>query len=127
MNAAQKAFTGGCLCGGVRYRVSGELRGVTNCFCEQCRKSSGHHVAAAHARHADFHLENDHTLKWYRSSEKARRGFCRECGGNLFWQPDHGNTVSIMAGTLDTPTGLSTIGNVYVDDASDYQIVPKIK
>ena len=127
MSETQKGFAGGCLCGGVRYRVIGKLRGVINCFCRQCQKTSGQHVAATQARRADFHLENDHTLKWYRSSEKARRGFCRECGGNLFWQPDHEDTISIMAGTLDTPTGLATIDNVYVDNASDYQIVPQIK
>ncbi len=127
MNATAPTTTGGCLCGGVRYRVSGEARGVINCFCGQCRKTSGHHVAATRVSLADFHLDQDSTLRWYDSSPKARRGFCRQCGGNLFWRAHAGDTISIMAGTLDTPTGLATIENIYVDDASDYQIIPQLK
>lgn len=122
-----KTRSGGCLCGGVRYRVTGELRGVINCFCGQCRKTSGHHVAATRARRADFHVDADSTLKWYRSSEKARRGFCCECGGNLFWQHQGRDTISIMAGSLDQPTGLATIANIYVDDAGDYQAIPDLQ
>ncbi len=124
---ADTAKSGGCLCGGVRYRVEGVLRGVVNCFCGQCRKTSGHHVAATQVRRTDFYLEKDDTLKWYHSSEKARRGFCRECGGNLFWRHDEEDTISIMAGTIDEPTGLETIDNIYMDDASDYQIIPALK
>ena len=124
---ADTAKSGGCLCGGVRYRVERVLRGVVNCFCGQCRKTSGHHVAATQARRADFYLEKDDTLKWYHSSEKARRGFCRICGGNLFWRHDEEDTISIMAGTIDEPTGLETIDNIYIEDASDYHRIPALK
>lgn len=127
MSDTPKVVTGGCLCGGVRWRVSGELRGVINCFCGQCRKTSGHHVAATRAALADFHLDSDGTLAWYHSSARARRGFCRQCGGNLFWQNADLATISIMAGSIDDPTGLETIDNIYVEDASDYQIIPVLK
>ncbi len=126
--AHRKDPTGGCLCGGVRYRVAGALRDVVNCYCGQCRKTSGHHVAAARAVLTDFHIERDDTLTWYHSSAAARRGFCHTCGGNLFWQAHNGATateatISIMAGTLDTSTDLKTTGNLYAQDASDYQII----
>jgi len=121
-----KVITGGCLCDGVRYRITGELRGVINCFCGQCRKTSGHHVAATRVNLADFELIDDSTLHWYDSSQEVRRGFCRKCGGNLFWQNHCRDTISIMAGTLDAPTGLATIDNIYTDDASDYQIIPEL-
>ena len=125
-----RAKTGGCLCGGVRYRVRGELPGVINCFCGQCQKTSGHYVAATRVPLTNLQLDKTTTLSWYRSSEKARRGFCRNCGGNLFWQADANDdddTISIMAGSLDPPTGLATIENIYTDDASDYQIIPDLK
>ena len=41
--------TGGCLCGGVRYAIRGELRGVIACHCAQCRRTSGHHSAMTSA------------------------------------------------------------------------------
>jgi len=126
MNAITVTRSGGCLCGGVRYRISGEVRGVVNCFCGQCRKTSGHHVAAARVLRSALSLDADATLRWYDSSKDARRGFCNRCGGNLFWQHRARDTVSIMAGTLDQPTGLATIDNIYVTDAGDYQIIPEL-
>ena len=32
---------GSCLCGGVRYEISGELGPSLHCHCGQCRKASG--------------------------------------------------------------------------------------
>lgn len=125
MNA--NTLTGGCLCGGVRYRISGEVRGVVNCFCGQCRKTSGHHVAATRVLRSALSLDADDTLRWYDSSTDAMRGFCNRCGGNLFWQHRARDTISVMAGTLDQPTGLATIANIYVADAGDYQIIPELK
>ena len=127
MTDSQRTITGGCLCGGVQYRVTGKLRGVINCFCGQCRRISGHHFAATRASLNDFELGSDKTLSWYDSSHKARRGFCSHCGSSLFWQRHDLDTISITAGTIDPPTGLVTIDNIYVDEASDYQIIPELK
>ena len=118
--------SGGCLCRGVRYRVTGELRNVINCFCEQCRRTSGHHVAASAARLDAFELESDATLEWYASSDIAKRGFCRRCGGNLFWQRKGDDTISIFAGTLDQPSGLRTVENIYCESMGDYHALPEL-
>lgn len=112
--------TGGCLCGAVRYEVRGPLRAVVNCHCAQCRRTSGHFVAATAARSEDLTLVESDGLRWYESSPAARRGFCRTCGASLFWEPVSGGRVSIMAGTLDLPTGLQTAAHIFVDDAGDY-------
>ena len=113
---------GGCLCGGVRYEIRGPLRDVIACHCSQCRKTSGHFVAASQALDADIVLVESSTLKWYRSSPEAQRGFCSKCGGNLFWRPDGRNppVTSIMAGTIDPPTGLKVIEHIFVGGKSDY-------
>lgn len=115
-------YTGGCLCGAVRYRVNGSLRPVVNCHCIQCRKTSGHHVAATAAQKADLELLVDRGLRWYDSSEFAHRGFCQFCGGNLFWERTEAENgmISIMAGTLDSPTQLRTVLNIFSTDAGDY-------
>lgn len=90
------------------------------CHCEQCRKTSGHYVAATACEPAQLALTNDDGLKWFRSSSTAQRGFCQECGSSLFWQPDHQRFWSISAGTLDRPTGLEASSHIYVHMASDY-------
>lgn len=115
--------TGGCLCGQVSFELKGELRPVTYCHCEQCRKTSGHFVASTAVSPDGLRFLNDQGLAWYKSSAIAERGFCKVCGSSLFWRPAHGRHVSVMAGTLSAPTGLSASEHIYVADASDYYVI----
>ncbi|MFO1150896.1 MAG: GFA family protein [Alsobacter sp.] len=115
--------TGGCLCGGVGYRVTGRLRDVVACYCKQCQRTSGNYVAASRAANADLEIAEAGTLAWYRSSEEAERGFCTRCGGNLFWRVVGGPRTSIMAGTLDDTTGLAVAQHIYVADRAGFQHV----
>jgi len=57
--------TGSCLCGAVKYNVTGPLRPVVACHCGQCQKSSGHYVAATSANKDDFELLQEQSLKWF--------------------------------------------------------------
>jgi hypothetical protein len=114
------AFTGGCLCHAGRYAVTGPLRDVIVCHCAMCRKAHGHVGAYTAAPKAALRLTESRGLKWYRSSDVARRGFCGECGGTLFWDAEGSATISIAAGTLDAPTGLRTALQIHVDSAGDY-------
>jgi hypothetical protein len=111
---------GSCLCGAVRFVVRGPLRDVINCHCAMCRKTHGHVGAYTACAPGDLAFAEDRGLRWYRSSPEARRGFCCECGGTLFWEPADRGHISIAAGTLDPPTGLVTIGDIYVADKGDY-------
>lgn len=119
------SLSGSCLCGGVRYQIEGVAREVVNCFCEQCRKTSGHYVAATRIDKDSLIVKSDDTLRWYESSPGVQRGFCEECGGNLFWDNQNNQQISIMAGTLDAPTGLKTTLNIHEQDASDYFNIPR--
>lgn len=112
--------TGGCLCGGVRYRVRGPLRPIVYCHCGQCRRTSGHFVAATAAPKDGLKFVADESLEWYDSSEFASRGFCKRCGSSLFWLHRAGENVSIMAGTLDDSAGLEAVEHIYVKDKGDY-------
>ncbi len=116
-----REYRGGCLCGAVTYCVTGPLRAVIACHCRQCRKTSGHFVAATAARVAALQITpREDALTWYRSSDFARRAFCRHCGASLFWQRDSAEEISIMAGTLDLPTELHTAMHIFTADKGDY-------
>ena len=108
--------TGSCLCGGVKYEVQGPLRPVVYCHCAQCRKTSGHHVAATSAPRDSVKISGE--VRWYRSSNNARRGFCPTCGGNLFWDGP-GENISIMAGTLDD-ADIQALGHIFVANKARY-------
>jgi hypothetical protein len=111
---------GGCLCGGVRYTVSGALRSIIACHCEQCRRTSGHFAAMTSAPIANIAVSSPQSLRWFRSSETAERGFCATCGSNLFWRPIGSDRMSITAGTLDTPTRLAIEKHIFAGAKSDY-------
>ena len=113
--------TGGCLCGAVKYEIRGLMRSVIYCHCEQCRKTSGHYVAASACAERDMEFIESSGLRWYDSSSYAKRGFCGQCGGNLFWRPVNDERIYVMAGTIDTPTGLQANAHIHTGSASDYQ------
>ena len=115
-----RATGGGCLCGAVRYTVAGPLRQVVSCHCSQCLRTHGHYAAYSAAARGDLSIDGADDLTWHRSSETARRGFCRVCGSRLFWQNDEADYIGIAAGTLDNPTGLTTVRHIFVDDKPDY-------
>ncbi|PHQ70138.1 MAG: aldehyde-activating protein [Sneathiella sp.] len=113
--------TGSCLCGAVAYEVSGALRDVIFCHCNQCQRSSGNYFAATAAANDHFKLTEDRGLKWYKSSDWAARGFCQECGANMFWRRKNADRISIMMGTLDAQdTGLKATRHLFVADKKDY-------
>jgi hypothetical protein len=114
---------GSCLCGGCAYEITGPLRDVIACHCTQCRKQTGHFMAATNARLSDFRLVRAESLRWYRASPQAQRGFCSTCGSTLFWQADGRDEISITAGTLDGATGLKIEGHIYCADKGDYYVI----
>lgn len=119
--------TGRCLCGAVAYEVTGPLRDVLVCHCEECRRWHGHVSATSAANRNDLVIKEDRGLRWIespRSEARARRGFCAECGSSLFWDPPGRETISIAAGTLDGETGLRVVSHWYVSQAGDYYDIP---
>ncbi len=119
----RETHAGGCLCGAVRYQVTGPLRPVVYCHCTQCRRNTGHFMAATAARHRDFRLTSAAQLRWYESSASARRGFCGQCGSTLFWQAGGRDAISIAAGTLDGATNLTSACHIHVADKGDYYAI----
>jgi hypothetical protein len=125
--SANGTTSGRCLCGAVRFEVRGPLRDVLLCHCVECRRWSGHAFAATSAKKTDLVMLKSDALRWVASPESesdARRGFCAECGSSLFWDAPDRETISIGVGSLDEPTGLTTIGHVYVSQVGDYYELP---
>jgi hypothetical protein len=117
--ATRSEHHGGCLCGGVRYLVRGDLRDVVVCHCGRCRRTHGHVGAYAACAASDLVMLEARTLRWYEADERSR-GFCGECGASVLWRAAGRDTVSIAAGTLEQPTGLRTIAQIHTADRGDY-------
>jgi hypothetical protein len=111
--------TGQCLCGSIKFEITGELAQPHACHCTQCVKQSGHFAVSTHVKRADFKLTEEKGLKWYQSSDYARRGFCQDCGSAIFW--DGGDEdLYISMGSLHGSTGLRVANHIFVDEKPDH-------
>ena len=109
-----------CLCGGVKIRIQGKLRHVINCHCSQCLKTHGNFAAYTSCLEDRIDFINKKTLKWYRSSKIAKRGFCSNCGASIFYKLLKSENISIAAGMFHNPTKLKTHSNIYTKGRLDY-------
>lgn len=101
---AAPALRGGCLCGGVRYRIDRQPPVIQLCHCSQCRKAQGSAFAAnLPVPAADFHLESgDALLQAWSSSPGKQRVFCGRCGSPLYSVNERvPGVVRVRAGTVD--------------------------
>lgn len=112
--------SGGCLCGAVRFRTKGVLRGVVYCHCSQCRRQTGHYYAASNVADTDLEVAGGDAITWFAASPSARRGFCSTCGSALFWKHLERDHTSVLAGAFDEPTGLVGKAHIFVADKGDY-------
>jgi hypothetical protein len=120
-DSANTGATGGCLCGAVRYRVAGPVRrAVVACHCTTCRRFTGGLWTGTSAWRADVVIERDESLRWFRSSAEAERGFCSHCGSSLFWRGDNEPLMSLAVGCLDAPTGLELAVHSWISECADY-------
>jgi hypothetical protein len=78
-----KTYSGGCQCGAVRFRVTGELGRASICHCRMCQKAFGSAFGPfVSAKAADFAWTRG-APKRFQSSSKISRGFCENCGTPL--------------------------------------------
>jgi len=115
-----RQHSGACLCGAVRFRVTARLRDVVACHCGQCQRTHGNFAAYTAVDDEGLALDEDRGLAWFASSDKAKRGFCRECGASLFWKPAFASYTAIAAGCLDQPTGLTLVRHIFTEDKPDW-------
>ncbi len=95
---------GGCLCGAIRYRIDGPIAAGCHCHCSLCRRSTGAVVVTwITVRRETFRLLKG-TPRRYRSSPKAERSFCGDCGTPLTFQRlDLVGEIDITVASLDAP------------------------
>jgi len=106
---------GSCLCGSVRYEISGAFKFIGNCHCSICRKSNG-------AAFASWGIIDPAQFRWtagerilhaYPSSPGTERCFCSRCGSPLVAR--HGRAVTeVVVATLDDNPGMRPSEHIFV-------------
>ncbi len=102
------SLTGRCLCGAVRYTATGSPAFAGNCHCGDCKKSSGSGSAPTmFFPRANVAITGE--VKYFASQggsgATVERGFCPNCGSQLFGRPGTlPDMIGIRAGSLDDPS-----------------------
>ncbi len=112
--------TGGCLCGEVRYRFSGEPLRQVICHCRDCQRAGGSafHVGMVIPRQG-FELVSGELQTYRAVGDSGRwldRSFCPRCGSGILHQLEARGTdvLVIKAGSLDDPTVVSPAVEIFV-------------
>ncbi|GHD55292.1 GFA family protein [Jeongeupia chitinilytica] len=98
-------YTGRCLCGDIHYTAAVEPLFAGNCHCTDCQRSSGGaYIPAMFFPEKEVVVSGD--ARYFESMADSgnmhRRGFCRNCGSQLFAKFSHlPGLLGIKAGTLD--------------------------
>ena len=120
MNGHKKTHDCSCACGQVKFEIHGDLGPLTACHCQYCRKSSGHHFVSTNVPQASLVFISDASLKWYQSSKIADRGFCSNCGSQLFYRPKNFNRMAVLAGCFDGDLNMDIEEHIFVEFKGDY-------
>jgi hypothetical protein len=117
-------FSGSCLCGSVRYEISGDPQRFYHCHCSRCRKSSG-------TGHASNLLIKPGAIKWTKGEELIRaykipeakrftRCFCSVCGSAVPRYVKETDFIVIPAGSLDGDPAIHPQARIFWDSRAGW-------
>jgi hypothetical protein len=111
---SERTYEGGCLCGSVRYRASGEAINPCYCHCRSCRGSCG----APSVAWATFRTERVELLRGAptsrRSSRHVTRTFCGRCGTALTYANDkRPEQIDVTLASLDDAGELRPLAHIW--------------
>jgi hypothetical protein len=114
-------YTGGCLCGAVRYECGPPLSPPCLCHCESCRRASGAHLVAwATVRRVSFIVVSG-ALRQFVSSPPVVRQFCERCGASItYWNEESPDTIDVTVATLDAPESMAPADHIWMEDAASW-------
>ena len=110
---------GSCLCGAVRISAKAVSNNVGACHCSMCRKwSSGPFMAVDCGTEITF--EGEDNIGVYDSSDWAQRGFCKQCGGALFYRLKQTQQYIMPVDLFDMQDRLVFDHQIFIDEKPDY-------
>jgi hypothetical protein len=115
-------FTGGCLCGAVRYECTAEPIAMLKCHCRDCQRATGSPYAAAILLPAESFRFVKGKLSYHLQARakggQHKRGFCPECGARVTGgeSEDKSEMIGILAASLDDPSLFQPTMDIFIED-----------
>ena len=124
---ADPPLTGGCLCGGVRFRVDAPLVVATYCHCKRCQRRTGT-AASAQARIQPGSLtvtQGEELIRTYAPPDGFPKLFCGACGSALWSRsPDDPGIMSVRLGAFDDDPGIRPSLRQFCAYAAAWEDIP---
>ena len=115
-------YTGGCLCGEVRWRAAAEPINVRLCHCRNCQRATGGpYFARALFNDADVERSGE-TTRWA-SSQRLHRLSCTRCGTPVFAEPQDGPWIAVSLTTLDDAAALAPGSHIWVSSKLPWTLI----
>jgi hypothetical protein len=128
MSDSEKRYTGGCLCGALRYEATGEPLFAGHCYCEDCRKASGSGFvpfmgfASSAVR---FSGQSRKFTSKAANGKEAVRNSCPVCGSLVFGgEIGKDDQFTIYAGSLDDPLPFRPTIAIFTRNRPLWAVVP---
>ena len=109
-------YKGGCLCGAVRFFITGPIRNIVYCHCSRCRRAQGSAFATNGIVEADdFELTKGvHNLSAYQATSGSTKFFCRTCGSPIMSKKDSApEVVRVRIGTIETEIAERPMAHIF--------------
>ena len=121
--SSEEKHTGGCICGGFKYEITGKVEILVNCHCNNCQKATGasfYPLFLVPKTRVKFTERS--TIKLYESSATCRRHFCSTCGCSA-WDENacDPKVYYLSGGSFDGDPGIKTTGEMYVNYKKPWQ------
>ncbi len=110
-------LTGSCLCGGVRYTVTGEEQRFYHCHCSRCRKATGTgHASNLFVQGSLAWEQGEELVRSFKPPEAARftNTFCATCGGRVPRYIPQLEMAFIPAGSLDVEPAMRPQARIFL-------------
>lgn len=120
--------SGGCLCGNIRYKITGEPTLPHFCSCHMCQRWSGSAVAVwvDFPRASLIYEGSGGEPTLYRTCETAQRGFCPVCGSSICALDDGADYICITVGTIDDPDAIAPESQSFPESAPSWLRVESV-
>lgn len=110
-------YLGSCLCGEVKYELSGDFQSFFLCHCTRCQKDTGSaHAANLFAQAGTLTwLQGEGNVKTYQHlNSRHTKSFCQKCGSALPTIAESIHSVVVPAGSLDSPVSIEPTAKIFV-------------
>jgi hypothetical protein len=121
-------YTGGCLCGAVRYEAEGEPTLSGHCYCADCRKASGSGFIPFMGFPSSAVRFSGQTRQFTSKAANggdAVRNSCPVCGGLVFGgEVGKDDSHTIYAGSLDDPSAFRPSTAIFTRNRPAWAVIP---